>query len=759
MTDVCFVFASAIEQSPNKIIDKYLKNVEYDVKFLSSSNKEKILKKDVDLDLTVLKDYKIVCPIGADSLKYVAGMTGIQKYNGVFLEQKYLPIMHPNIIIIKPQIEDDIKKAFNQIPKLLSGTNLGVEIDKDYCFIETEEQFVKYKQQIEDADTIVADIETTSVSPYTGSILGVAISTKAHQGLYISSEIVKKHKEWFYDQFYTKKVIFHNAKFDIGFMAYEYGFDFPDFEDTMLLHYCLEESVGTHGLKPLALRFTDLGDYERELDEYKKSWARKNKVKLENFNYGMLPSEILAPYACKDADATFQLYNKFKPIVEKSEEFTKLYSKILIPATYALRKLEKNGGPVDRAQVEWLSEQYAIDVEECLAEIANSEAVARFERIHGKIFNPNSTMQLRELFFNILNIKPTKKTETGAWSVDKEVLKEINHPLAEAILDLREKSKMAGTYISNIRNGIDFDDRLRSGFNIHGTTSGRLSSSGTLNYQNIPRDNKDIKKLFKARPGYKIVQCDLGTAEVYYAAVLSNDRFLQQAFIDKLDFHSYVAKQMFNLPCEVSEVKKLYPNERQYAKAITFGIMYQAGPAKIAETVNKDAKAGEEITVSQAKQFINKYFNEAKALKRFIDASNTQIENYAYIYSFFGRKRRLPEAKAPNAGVAKHAIRSGVNFLVQSVASDINVLGLIDAITWIEDNNYDEYIKPFTVVHDSIVSEVREDLVKIYVENVRNCIQRDRGLSIPDCPIKVDFEIGDSWGDLDSEKDYFAQIS
>jgi DNA polymerase I-like protein with 3'-5' exonuclease and polymerase domains len=54
--------------------------------------------------------------------------------------------------------------------------------------------------------------------------------------------------------------------------------------------------------------------------------------------------------------------------------------------------------------------------------------------------------------------------------------------------------------------------------------------------------------------------------------VLSNDKFLQQAFIDKLDFHSYVAKQMFNLPCEVSEVKKLFPNERQWAKAITFGI-------------------------------------------------------------------------------------------------------------------------------------------------------------------------------------------
>lgn len=758
MTDVCFVFASTIEADPDKTIKKYFKG-EYEVRFLSSTPKEKILKKDVDLDLKELEAFKVICPIGAEALKYTAGMTGIQKYNGVFIEQRYMPIMHPNITLIKPQLDDDIRKAFSNLEKVLSGADLGVVNEKDYCFVETEEQFQKYRLQIELAEVIVADIETSSISPRTGNILGVAISTRPHQGIYISAELVKKHKNWFDRIFKTKKVIFHNAKFDTGFMSYEYDFTFPDFEDTMLLHYCLEESVGTHGLKSLAMRFTDLGDYERELDEYKKTWARKNKIKLADFNYGMLPSEILAPYACKDADATFQLFVKFKPLVERSPEFSKLYNEILIPATYALRKLELNGGPIDVARIGNLIEDYSIDIDECLSEINMSEPVSRFERIHGKLFNPNSTMQLRELFFNILGIKPMKKTETGAWSVDKEVLKEMEHPLAEAILDLREKSKMAGTYLSNIYNGVDFDGRLRSGFNIHGTTSGRLSSSGTLNYQNIPRDNKDIKKLFRARPGYKIVQCDLGTAEVYYAAVLSNDKFLQQAFIDKLDFHSYVAKQMFNLPCEVSEVKKLYPAQRQYAKAITFGIMYQAGPAKIAETVNKDAKPGEEITVIQAKQFINKYFNEAKALKRFIDASNNQIEQYAFIYSFFGRKRRLPEAKAPNPGVAKHAIRSGVNFLVQSVASDINVLGLIDTIKWIEAAGYDDVIKPFTVVHDSIVSEVREDLVEEYIHEVRAFIQRDRGLSIPGCPIKVDFEIGDSWGELDDEKKYLAQVS
>src|SRR6056300_903971 len=749
MSDVCFVFASGVEKDPTKVINKYLKDTDYDIKFLHSGKKEKILKKDIDLDFDELGTYKIIGLIGAEPLKYIAGMTGIQKYNGIFIEKKYLPIMNPNIAVFKPQLEDDIIRACNQVPKLLAGEDVGKQADKDYCFVETEEQFQKYREQFEDAQKIVVDIETTSVSPHTGTILGIAMSTRPHQGIYVSVDIVNKHKQWFHDLFKNRKCIFHNSKFDTNYMETELGFEFPDYEDTMLLHYCLEEAVGTHGLKPLALRFTDLGDYERELDDYKKSWARKNKVKLENFNYGMLPSDILAPYACKDADATFQLYGKFKPLVENSGEFTRLYENILKPATHAMKRLEKNGGPINIEQFTWLAEQYQIDVEECLAEISQHEAVQRFERVYEKTFNPNSTMQLRDLFFNILKLKPSKKTDTGAYSVDKEVLSNLGHPLSEAILELREKSKMAGTYINNIRKGVDKDGRLRSGFNIHGTTSGRLSSSGNLNYQNIPRDNKDIKKLFRARPGYKIIQCDLGTAEVYYAAMLSGDEFLQKAFIDKLDFHSYVAKQMFNLPEAVNEVKKLHPNERQYAKAITFGIMYQAGPAKIAETVNKDAKPGEEISVPQSKQFINKYFSEAKMLKKFIDSSNQQIENHAFIYSFFGRKRRLPEAKSPNQGVAKHAIRSGVNFLVQSVASDINVLGVIDLIKWIEDNDYLDAILPFTVVHDSIVAEVREDLIEEYIENTRKCIQTDRGLTIPGCPIKVDFEVGPSWGELD----------
>ena len=139
------------------------------------------------------------------------------------------------ICIIKPQLEEDIQRAFSQIPKLLSGEDVGKQADKDYCFIETEEQFSKYKQELEDAPTLVVDIETTSVSPHTGVILGIAISTRPHQGLYVSIDVVNAHKQWFHMLFVNRKCIFHNSKFDTNYMETELGFEFPDYEDTMLL--------------------------------------------------------------------------------------------------------------------------------------------------------------------------------------------------------------------------------------------------------------------------------------------------------------------------------------------------------------------------------------------------------------------------------------------------------------------------------------------------------------------------------------------
>lgn len=753
MTNIVFVFPSTAETDPKGLFRGFAPGLDYDVKFLSSMPKEKVLKKDIDLDMTELDEYTIVCPVGAEPLKYVAGLTGITKYNGVFIENKYFPLINPNLCEFRPQYKDDIVKACAKLRKLDPSKIEENNIPKHYEHIITLDRFIEYfREKLEKAKVIVTDIETTSLYPRKGEIIGVAFSTQSHEGVFVDSWIIKECFNSLQEVFHRAIIIFHNGKFDMQWLEYEYGFTFKNFDDTMLLHYILSETLGTHGLKQLALQFTDLGDYERELDTYKKEFCRKNKILLKNFNYGLIPINMLAPYACKDGDATIQIYNKFKPLVYKNKQFVWLYENILKPVTNTLKTLEKNGGPIDFEGALALSDEYQIDIEECINEISLDLDVQRFERLEGKDFNPNSTAHLRKVLFEHKKLTPLKKTQGGAWSVDKEVLSSLDMPFTQAIQELREKVKLKGTYLENIINGTDFDKRLRSSFNITGTTSGRLSSSGVINYQNIPRDNKDIKKLFKAREGYVIIQGDLGTAEVYIAAVLSNDSFLQQAFIDKLDFHSYVAKQMFNVPIPISEIKAHpeYSKFRQYAKAITFGIMYQAGPAKIAETVNTTIgiKPEEMITKDEATQFIKKYFREASNLKKFIEASNIFIENNAYIYSYFGRKRRLIESKSKNRSVAQHAIRSGVNFLVQSVASDINLLGLIDAMAWIEENNYQEDIIPFTVVHDSIVAEVKEELISIWADKLTELIQKDRGVSIPNCPIGFDIDYGSSWGTL-----------
>jgi DNA polymerase I-like protein with 3'-5' exonuclease and polymerase domains len=740
---LAIVLSSPLKNNIPALFKEYAGNIQFETLYLSSEPREKILKKDVDLSLSVLDEFDVVCPIGAEPLKHVCGLTGITKYNGIVVNEKFLPILDPNMTFIKPQYRDDIQKAFDKLKNIINKIEV-IAHAKDYCHYTDELEFISYLRKLQDpkVKVIAVDTETTSLSPRKGSILGFVFSTKPHEGVYVDAHIIEHYYDEFEEIFRTKKCVFHNSKFDIQFIRYEYGFDFPDFEDTMLMHYCLDESVGTHGLKPLALKFTDLGDYERELDEYKKNWCRQHKVKLEDFNYGMLPPEILAPYGCKDGDATMQLYLKFSPKIWNSKEFTRLYETILKPVTKAIIHIESNGGPIDLTVLDDLIEDYKIDIEETMNELAYNPAVQEFERTQGKVFNPNSVFHLREVLFNILKLKPSKRTETGALSTDAEVLAGLNHPLTEAILELRKKVKLSQTYLKNIREGVDKDGRLRSSFNVTGTTSGRLSSSGVLNYQNLPRDkDAGIKKVFKARPGYKIIQADLGTAEVYIAAALSNDKFLQRAFIEKMDFHSYVAKNMFKLPCPVDDVKRLFPDERQWAKAITFGILYGAGPSKIAETAN--------VSLPEAKDFIEKYFREASALKRWIDTCLGMINSNYFIYSAFGRKRRLPEAKADNRATATHAARSGLNFLVQSVASDVNLLGLIDTINWIEDNNLQEEIRVFATVHDSVVAEVAEHRVDEYVNQLRSNLQKDRGVNIPGCSIVVDVEIGDSWGDLE----------
>jgi DNA polymerase I-like protein with 3'-5' exonuclease and polymerase domains len=353
-------------------------------------------------------------------------------------------------------------------------------------------------------------------------------------------------------------------------------------------------------------------------------------------------------------------------------------------------------------------------------------------------------MQLRVVLFDYLGLQPTgKKTATGAISTDAEVLEQLSeeHPLPAAILKVRQLGKIQNTYISKILPEIDMDGRIRTNFNLIFTTSGRLSSSGKFNAQQIPRDNPIIKGCIKAIEGYKIVSQDLTTAEMYYAAVLSGDKNLQQVFSSGGDFHSTIAKMVFSLPCPVEDVKKLYASMRQSAKAISFGILYGSGANKVSQTVSK--ATGQPYPVEQAREDIKAYFSKFSKLKKWLDDRKTFIEANGYTYSFFGRKRRLPNVFSSDKGIAAHEVRSGINAEVQSLASDVNLLGAMRTAAEIKASSIDAKI--FMLVHDSIVALVKTEDVERYCEVLKRNTQHEWGCEIPNTPIGVDQDIGDDY--------------
>ena len=750
-----------IESKPsrNKFFELFENKIQFDSYVLCSNPQvKKVLKRDVDINIDLDK-YDWVILVGSEPLKYFTKINSITEYTGRIVEDKFLPVINPAMLTFKPEAKKTWIESRDNIVKYISGELKQEKLDSENCFgITDSRELSRFLIEARDHenDFIALDSETTSLYPRDGHMIGISMAYKENHGAYILTDCIDETCEALLQQIFDKKkVVFHNSKFDIAFFRYQFGFKFPRFEDTMLMHYTLNENPGTHGLKQLALKFTPFGDYEKPMYDWIEAFRKRNGLLKQDFSWDMIPYEVMKDYAAMDAVCTFLIYQKFLPKVEENDKLNNVYRNILLPATEFLLDVESNGVPFDRERLEKSTVLMQEDINKAVESLYEFKEVQMFEKAQGKDFNPNSTMQLRSLLFDYIGLKPTgKKTGTGADSTDAEVLGQLaeEHAVPQLVLDIRQKVKIKSTYLDKIIPALDMDSRLRTGFNLHGTTSGRLSSSGKMNMQQIPRDNPIVKGCIRAKTGNKIVAMDLTTAEVYCAAVLANDTALQQVFQDGGNFHSNIAKLVFNLPCEVDEVAEYYSTERQMAKAVTFGIMYGAGPKKISEQVTKDS--GTYFSTSQAKEVIEDYFKQFFMLKKWLDNCKKVIEKQGFIYSFFGRKRRLPNVKSTDRAIAAHEVRSGINSLVQSVASDINLLGAVDAQRELKEKKVPAKI--FALVHDSILAEVEESAVEEYSEILQRNVQKDRGLSIPGSPIGCDFDIGEDYSFGKFAKQYEA---
>ena len=707
---------------------------------------KKVLKRDCDIDIdTSLYDWIIL--VGSESLKYFTKINSVVEYSGKKVEKKFLPVINPAMLAFKPEARKTWETSKDNIIKYIKGEIEDVVIDDSIAFGITDsreaEKFIDEAIAYQD-DFISLDSETTSLYPRNGYMLGLSLCYDGQRGAYIDANCINEVIEIKLQELFNKKtVIFHNAKFDLAWFEYHFNFNFPNIEDTMLLSYLINENPGHHGLKALALKYTPYGDYEKPMHDWIDNYRKEHRILKNEFRWEEIPFDIMKTYAAMDAVVTFKLFEKFVKIKD-NEKLAWVYKNLLIPGTRFLLTIQENGVPFDKMRLIVAQDLMQQNIDDSIKAMYKDFDIAKFEKQHDKPFNPNSTVQLRSLLFDFIGLNPTgKRTGTGQWSTDAEVLNTLSEKskLPKHILAIRQKSKIKNTYLDKIIPQLDKDRRLRTSFNLHSTTSGRLSSSGKLNMQQIPRDNPIVKGCITASTGSQIVAMDLATAEVYIAAKLANDEALMNVFRLKGNFHSTIAKKVFKLPCEVERVAELYPHKRQAAKAVTFGIMYGAGPHKISQQVTKDS--GKYFSVQEASEVIHDYFKSFSKLKSWIETNQKFIENNGFVYSFFGRKRRLPNVKSEDKGVRSHTVRSGLNFLVQSTASDINLLGAIEMGEHIKELSLKAKI--FALVHDSILAEVPNEEIDAYCTALEHFIQKDRGISNSDAPIGCDFDIGDDY--------------
>jgi len=379
-----------------------------------------------------------------------------------------------------------------------------------------------------------------------------------------------------------------------------------------------------------------------------------------------------------------------------------------------------------------------------------NEKIVKLEKdifkMAGGEFNVKSPKQLSEILFEKLEIpsKGLKKTPKGVISTAESELLKINdqHKIIDLILQYRELTKLTSTYIDNIIPLIADDGRLRTTFMQVGTVTGRMSSKDP-NLQNIPTGGtygNEIREVFIASPGTKLVSYDYSQVELRAAAMLSGDKKLVEIFKNNEDVHTRVAKEMFG---------EETPDGRRKAKVINFGILYGMG----ANALRKNL--GEENTTSdEARAYLDTYFERFSGIAAYLENVKEYVREHGYSETLYGRKRFFPKINSKVPFIKAMEERMAINAPIQGTATaDIIKLSMIDVQEFITKNKLEKVVSMIAQVHDELIFEIAEDDVEKVGPQIQNVMESVLEKHVPpkdfvSVPLKVGFNHGDRWSEL-----------
>ena len=305
-----------VEKVPSKT--DFIRHFDNDFQFdrfalCSDKTKKKILKRDVDIDINT-GEYDFVVLVGSEALQHFTKERSITEHCGRLINDKFIPVINPGMLAFKPEAKPTWESSKTNILDYISGQlEDTVVTDEQARGIQDTEEANEWIRTCIDAKPayIALDSETTGLYPRDGHMLGISLCYDGHNGVYIDTECFNVRTEVLLQLLFNQTtVVFHNAKFDIAFFEYHFNFEFPQFEDTMLLHYLIDEVPGTHGLKQLAMKWTPYGDYEQPMYEWIADYCKRTGTLKSNFTWDTIPFDIMKTYAAMDAVVTYIVYEK-----------------------------------------------------------------------------------------------------------------------------------------------------------------------------------------------------------------------------------------------------------------------------------------------------------------------------------------------------------------------------------------------------------------------------------------------------------------
>ena len=400
----------------------------------------------------------------------------------------------------------------------------------------------------------------------------------------------------------------------------------------------------------------------------------------------------------------------------------KLYREIELPLLDVLFDMEREGFRVD-----------ADVLREIGARLSARENALR-ESIYTLCgvgeFNINSPKQLGDVLFNRLGLKAGRKTSKG-FSTDAETLEALRdaHPAISDILEYRQVSKLHGTYIDALIRKVDDEGRIHTFFDQTGTATGRISSAEP-NLQNIPVRTdlgREIRRAFVAAPGHVLVDADYSQIELRILAHFSGDHAMVDAFRQGQDIHARTAAEVAGIG-----IDQVTPQMRSHAKAVNFGLVYGISDFGLARNTGMSRK--------EAAAFIERYFAAYPGVQAFMRKAVAEGYDTGLARTLFGRVRRLPELKSPNANIRNFGERAAMNTPVQGTAADIIKLAMVRVHEALKKGNYQS--KLILQVHDELIIEAPESEADGVARMLKECMENVITLSVP---LVAEVKTGKSW--------------